>query len=606
MSEKTAVGFDFGTTNSLVTSIKGGRAINFLDDEGLPFPSVVCYEGTSTLVGREAKERLREAGLGVNGNIVRSPKILLGRESVFIDGVEHNPVDIVSDVLTYVSQQARAGRRGRELGDIERAVVTIPVDMEGYRRAALRDAFRLAGISIVQFVHEPLAALYGFFRSQGDMDAMLRRFNRKLVLVFDWGGGTLDLTLCRLIDGMLVQIANDGTEEAGGDVFDDVIKNEVVRRVLKARGLDESVQTHPDAVMRLLHHCERAKIDLSTRDSIELYVPGFFQAIPDKDLDYSLNRAGLEKITGPLLDKGFSRIRKLLDVADVSPAQIAMCLATGGMANMPAIKARLHEWIGPQRVQVSERSGTLIAEGAAWIAHDNARLQLAKNVELLLARNSYMPLVKAGTTMPSEGEVQADQFHIYCADPRDGFAKFQLCVPTKPGSRVLPNDRRNPLENLIVEVDSKAKPFYERLELDVKIDDNLILKAQARSLNKKAMAEGEVHNLEFGLALPNDGSSGEDVDDVVDDDVVDDTEGKADKEDGALVFRSNITNRKDNSLVPGELLYTYDTYYFDRRRDPPEIQVQERLYYEPCVLCGRASNDPLCQCSSLLPLASRI
>ncbi|MEN8133893.1 MAG: Hsp70 family protein, partial [Pseudomonadota bacterium] len=452
MSEKTVVGFDFGTTNSLVTSIKGGRAINFLDDEGLPFPSVVCYEGASTLVGREAKERLGEAGLGVKGNIIRSPKILLGHESVFIDGVERNPVDIVSDVLTFVSQQARAGRRGRELGDIERAVVTIPVDMEGYRRAALRDAFRLAGIGIVQFVHEPLAALYGFFRSQDDMDTMLRRYNRKLILVFDWGGGTLDLTLCRLIDGMLVQIANDGTEEVGGDVFDDAIKNEVVRRVLKARGLDDTVQYHPDAMMRLLHRCERAKIDLSTRDSVELYVAGFFQAIPDEELDYSLSRVELEDITGPLLDKGFSRISKLLDAADVSHAQIAACLATGGMANMPAIKARLHEWFGPQRVQVSERSGTLIAEGAAWIAHDSARLHLAKNVELLLARNSYMPLVKAGTTMPSEGEVQADQFHIYCADPRDGFAKFQLCAPTRPGSKVLPNDRRNPLENLIVEV----------------------------------------------------------------------------------------------------------------------------------------------------------
>lgn len=595
MNEKTVVGFDFGTTNSLVTSIKGGRAINFLDEEGLPYPSVVCYEGSKTIVGHEAKERLGEAGLGVKGNIVRSPKILLGRESVFIDGVERNPVDIVSDVLAYVSQQARAGRRGRELGDIERAVVTIPVDMEGHRRAALRDAFRLAGISIVQFVHEPLAALYGFFRSQDDMATILRRYNRKLILVFDWGGGTLDLTLCRLVDGMLVQIANDGTEEVGGDVFDDAIKNEIIRRVLKARGLDETVQYHPDAITRLLHRCERAKIDLSTRDSVELYVAEFFQEIPDEELDYSLNRKELENITGPLLDKGFSRINKLLEAADVSHAQIAACLATGGMANMPAIKARLHEWFGPQRVQVSERSGTLIAEGAAWIAHDNARLHLAKNVELLLARNSYMPLVKAGTTMPSEGEVQSDQFHLYCADPRDGFAKFQLCAPTRPDTKVLPNDRRNPLANLIVEVDSQAKPFYERLELDIKIDDNLILKAQARSLNKKALEEGEVHNLEFGLSFPTG-----DFLKMDDDEAVEVAEMAAEKEAGSLVFRSNITDRKDNSLVPGELLYSYDPHYFDTRCDPPEIQVLERLYYEPCALCGRASNDPLCRCSSLL------
>src|ERR1044072_8466862 len=87
-SDMSVIGFDFGTTNSLVSVIKGNRAINFLDDEGLPIPSVVCYEGNRTIVGREAKERLSKAGLGVHGNIVRSPKMLLGDESVFIEGSE--------------------------------------------------------------------------------------------------------------------------------------------------------------------------------------------------------------------------------------------------------------------------------------------------------------------------------------------------------------------------------------------------------------------------------------------------------------------------------------------------------------------------------------
>ena len=595
MNEKTVVGFDFGTTNSLVTCIKGDRPINFLDELGLPYPSVVCYEGGSTLVGQNAKERLGEAGLGVKGNIIRSPKILLGSESVFIDGVERNPVDIVADVLTFVTKQVCTSPRGAELKNIDRAVVTIPVDMEGHRRTALRDAFRMAGISIVQFIHEPLAALYSFFRSQNDMSAMLRRFNRKLLLVFDWGGGTLDLTLCRLIDGMLIQIANDGTEDVGGDVFDDAIKNEVIKRVMIARNLDTTVQYHPDAMTRLLHHCERAKIDLSTREKVVLYVADFFQAISDEELDYSLNREELEKITRPLLDKGFSRINKLLQSVDVSHAQISACLATGGMTNMPAITARLHEWFGPQRVLISRRSSTLIAEGAAWIAHDKIKLSLAKNVELQLARNSYMPLVKAGTTMPSEGEVHKGQFHLYCADPRDGFAKFQLCAPIRPGIKVLPNERRNPLENLIVEVDSKAKPFYERLELDVNVDDNLILKAKARSLNMKALAEAEVHNLEFGLPFPNSDLLKEDIDDAF---VAENAFVK--RSEGSLVFRSNIAKFKDESLIPGELLYSYNRYYFDTRCNPPDIQVQERLYYEPCAVCGRASNDPLCQCCSLL------
>lgn len=590
------VGFDFGTTNSLISFVQGGRVINYLDDEGLPIPSVVCYEGSSTIVGRDAKERLAEAGLGIKGNVIRSPKFLLGHESVFVEGVEKNPVDIVSDVVDFVAKLAQEGRRGRNLGSVERAVVTIPVDMEGYKRAALRDAFRMAGISIVQFVHEPLAALYGFFRTQADLFQTLRQYDRKLILVFDWGGGTLDLTLCRLADGMLVQVRNDGTDEVGGDVFDEFLRNELIKRVMEARGYDETVEHYPDALSRLLHRCERAKIDLSSREKVELYVNSFFRDVEDDDFDYSLTREALEEIVSPLLDKGLNRIRKLLKSANVSEAQVAACIATGGMANMPAIKSRLHELFGALRVHVSDRSGTLIAEGAAWIAHDQIRLHLAKNIELLLARNSHMTLVPSGTAMPTEGDVMKDEFHLYCSDPRDGHAKFQIETPIRAGKKVLPNETRNPLCTLVVPVDAKAKPFRERLELDVSIDDNLILHSSARSLNQKGYDEAEVHNLEFGLRFPDQNSRNFDSIDL------DGAENQVSNPDtGSLVMRSNVTDSKDDSFVPGELLYSYKRGYFDRRLNPPDVQVEEKLYYDPCSICGRASNDPLCKCGSLLP-----
>jgi molecular chaperone DnaK len=585
----SVMGFDFGTTNSLVSIIKGNRAINFLDEQGLPIPSVVCYEGNRTIVGREAKERLSEAGLGVKGNIVRSPKMLLGEESIFVEGIERSPVDVVSDVVKYVCEEARSGRRGKDFSAIDRAVVTIPVNMQGYRRAALRDAFRLAGVTIVQFIHEPHAALYGYLRSADNYESMLRRYDRKLLLVFDWGGGTVDLTLCRLTNGMLVQVANDGTSEVGGDVFDDTLKNEVVSQVYQRRNLDDSVETHPDAMTRLLHQCERAKIDLSERMRVELYVGSFFRRVANEELDFSLSRTELEGITASLLDKGIGRITSLLEAAGISTSQIALCLATGGMANMPAIKSRLHELFGPQRVHLAESSGTLIAEGSAWIAHDEGRLRLSKHVELLLARNSCMQLVKAGTEMPREGEVQRDQFHLYCVDPRDGHAKFQLQSPMRPGSDVLPNDLRTPLENLIIKVDGATQPFRERLELDIQIDDNLVLHAQARSLNKKDLAECQVHNLEFGLALPTANRAGREDEIEVADEV------RASYQ-GSVVLRSNLADRVDERLVPGELLHTYNATYFDRRNDPPETQTSEQLYYKPCDSCGRDSNDPLCTC----------
>lgn len=589
----SVVGFDFGTTNSLISIVRGKGAINFLDDEQRPIPSVVCYEGKQKIVGREAKERLAQAGLGVQGNTVRSPKTLLGRDSVFVEGIERNPVDIVADVVRHVVHEAKSGRRGRDLKEISGAVVTIPVDMHGYRRRALRDAFRVGGLSVVQFVHEPLAALYGYFRQ--DLEAMLRRYDRKLILVFDWGGGTLDLTLCRPMGDMVVQIMNDGTDEVGGDVFDENIMNRLVQKVCAVRGIQASIETQPGARPRLLDRCERAKIDLSTRDRSQVYVGSYFRGIADEDFDYGLTRGELEEVVGPLLEKGFRRIAQILDSAGYAPEQVALCLATGGMSNMPAVKRRLHELFGPERVQVPDGTATLIAEGAAWIAADEAKLRLAKNVELVLARNSYLPLVKAGTFMPKEGEVRRESFHLYCTDPRDGLAKFQICTPKRAGRSVLPGEPRTHLENVTVKVDAKALPFRERLELDVRINDDLILEAHARSLNVKNADRREIHNLEFGLAFPT-SSAGEP-------DEIDDENPPADeqREKGTLSLRANVADRDDLRLVPGEFLYQYNPHYFDVRRDPPEYQVHEKLYYEPCSICRRASNDPLCKCASLLP-----
>ncbi len=586
------VGFDFGTTNSLISVIRGNQPINFLDEENRPTPSIVCYEGNQTIVGRAAKERLTTAGLGIHGNIVRSPKMKLGQESVFI-GVERSPVDIVADVVRHVLEKAIASPSyGPEIGDVsDAAVVTIPVDMDGYRRQALRDAFRLAGLRIVQFVHEPLAALYGLFRGT-DLQATLRRYDRKLILVFDWGGGTLDLTLCRVMGDVAIQVMNDGTDEVGGDVFDEAIMNRLEQKVRRARGLDETAKIQPGAKARLLHGCERAKIDLSSRSKVSLYVASFFRGIEDEDFDDELSQEELETIVQPLLDKGFERIEHILQNAGYSPEQVALCVATGGMSNMPTVKRRLHELFGPERVEIPDGTATLIAEGAAWIASDQAGLRLAKNVELILARSSYLPLVKAGTAMPKEGEVQRQPFHLYCTDPRDGVAKFQICTPKRAGEHVLPNEPRTHLGNLTVEVDQEARAFQERLELDIEINDDLILRAHARSLNEKDEDQREIHNLEFGLAFPTDSQT---VSSGGNSDKSKSIPGKK-AQPGSLTIRANVADRDDPSLVPGEYLNEYDPHYFDVRRSPPEEQVHENLYYQACAICGRASNDPLCSC----------
>jgi molecular chaperone DnaK (HSP70) len=590
------VGFDFGTTNSLISVIRNGTHTSFFEDDGLPIPSVVSYEGDKIVVGSEAKKQLSEVGMGVHGDVVKSPKTYLGREALTVGGVQRNPVDIVTHIVKYVCERALSTNR-EALAKIDKAVVTIPVNMIGERRALLRDAFRAAGVSIVQFVHEPLAALYGFFKSSDSMESELRAYDRQLILVFDWGGGTLDLTLCKLIDGLLVQIANDGTEEVGGDIFDSEIRN-FVEQNTKPKDLNlESFIPSANAVARLLQSCEKAKIALSNNDEAVIYVPNFYAGsnVSDPDLEFTLTRDKLEKIVTLLIDKALVRLNNILENSGYSTASISLCLATGGMSNVPIVRARLHELFGPRRVHISKDSSSLISIGAAWVANDGARLHLAKNLELLLARNSYLTLLPAGTKMPIEGHVSKTEFKLYCVDPTDGHGKFQiLCPRDKPGPNVFTGDIRRVLGNVVVPVDKKAAPFRERLELELLIDENLILKATGRSLNLKGMGVVEVHDLEFALSLDPDKDfwRGDQSSNLID------IEGSK-SDPGSIAMRSNIANFEDKKFVPGEVLYKFDPGYFDTRAYPPDFQVEERLYYEPCAACGRASNDPLCNCGNL-------
>jgi molecular chaperone DnaK len=587
------VGFDFGTTNSLISVVVGDRVIDILDESGLPFPSVVRYEGESVVAGREAKEALDAAGLGIHGNTVRSPKFLLGEESVHVGGVERSPVDIVHDVVRHVKAEALRSRQAQVLDGVKHAVVTIPVTMNGSRRAALRDAFRRADIGIVQFVHEPLAALYGYVRAHPDPAGALRALNRRNVLVIDWGGGTLDLTLCRIGGGRVVQLRNGGSAEVGGDRFDEAIREEIIKRFTEQEGLGSDAEIHPEAKLRLLHDSENNKIALSERPAISFYRPDFFRQ-PQVTLEYRLTRDELDEITRPIITSGMHEVETVLESYNIGPSQVALCLVVGGMAAMPAIRGRLHELFGPHRVEIAENSGTLVAQGAAWIAHDTQRLRLAKPIELQLARGSYLTLIRAGTEMPAEHEIKQQTTHLYCTDPSDGVAKFQLCSPTHPSDTPQAGEPRTALGNLAVTVDERAAPFRERLELEMSIDDDLILHARAWSSEKKDEDVAAFFDLQFGLLL------GE-ADDSDDDDphaaVIEGT-----REHGNLSIRANVADQANDDLVPGEVLYTHKRSSFSRqqglRTRATEEQVREHLYYEPCAVCGRPSSDPTCQCST--------
>lgn len=496
-------GLDFGTTNSAVSVIARDQQTSalrprlFLQD-GRPHPSVVWYSGGTPVVGRQAKDQLTELGLGVYGDIIRSPKMFLGSPAgIPIGGVTRQTVDVVADLLRFLREHASA--QGIDGSDFTSAVMTIPVSMRGAARAELRQAALKAGVRIHQFVHEPLAALYGYLRARPNFQREIASLDRRLVLVFDWGGGTLDLTLCQFKGGVLTQVLNAGDDEVGGDRFDERIRQLILEKhEAQYPGIDWT-RMQPSADSRILKECEDAKIALSARFSREVYIrdalalPG-----PEKDISVTVTREEVEQAISDLIIRGVGRIEGLLKRADVRRNSIEFCLATGGMIAMPAVQEALREVLGMNRLRLVENAATVIAEGAAWIAHDDLRLQLAKPLELLHADDSYVEIVPTGTTLPVDGHVVKHSMDVYCVDPRDGFAKFLFARPRWPGQDAH-GDARVTYEHLTLPVDYYSVPLMERLQIEVSIDHDLIADVRAHAPMRDVTQERKIHDLEFGL-----------------------------------------------------------------------------------------------------------
>jgi molecular chaperone DnaK len=318
--------------------------------------------------------------------------------------------------------------------------------------------------------------------------------------VFDWGGGTLDLTLCRLSGDTLSQVANLGNQNIGGDRFDARLRNLVVKRHLETYGID-SADVVPGADRTLIQRCEQSKIDLSDQASSTVFVRNYLRSEgPEQTLSVRVTRDELESLTRDLVDEGIGAVHQLLDHIGRPPEAIELCLATGGMVQMPRIRERLDELFGIARVPRVPHGDRIISEGAAWIARDQTRLSLAKPLELLHADDSYITVIPAGTKLPLENEVTSRSIGMYCVDPRDGYAKFHFSRPEWP-NRTQQYDNRVPYGTLLVGVDATAKPLRERLEVDVSIDHDLVAHIEARSSLLEDTEEVEVHDLEFGLKV---------------------------------------------------------------------------------------------------------
>ncbi|MYC24718.1 MAG: Hsp70 family protein [Gammaproteobacteria bacterium] len=497
-------GLDFGTTNSLAAFVADGEVRALTDNDEKPLPSVVWYRGSETVVGRTARAHIDSLDGGGTPGFVRSPKMMLRRDGpVHIDGRALDAADIVSEVLAHVRSQAELLHGHR----IDRAVLTVPVDFAGPERRALRIAARKAGISVVHFVHEPAAALYAYLRNQLNYQHQLALLENKAVLVFDWGGGTVDLSICRVLGGVVKQIANRGNDNVGGDHFDERLRNHIRDKHSEHYGIfDLFSREQPGAAATLLSQCELAKIELSVHDRYTVLARDYIVGNQrERNLSVDVTRNDLEALSHDLVRKGLEEIDIVLEQARLDRHDIELCLATGGMVNMPIIWNGLIERFGARVPKLVNRD-RIIAEGAAWIAHDQLGLQLSKPLEILVAgdqgRGEWLPLVDAEFSLPVENETAAaTNRRFYCTDPRDGQAVFEFGKPRKVGL-VQPKDERETVALLTMPVDQTARPLLERLECKVQIDHDYVAKVTVASGTEGRAVEKEIHSLDFGLALP--------------------------------------------------------------------------------------------------------
>lgn len=596
------IGIDFGTTNSLISVILDEQARSFLNEKGMPHPSTVCYDGSQAIVGTRAKERIDDTDTSMNESLVRSPKIQLAKDNIYINGREVDPVSVVTDLMRFLKESALTDRASTEV-NLNRAVVSIPVAMDGRTRKKLRDALLQAGIHVVQFVHEPLAALYAYFKDQSDFQHTLSNYQGRLALVFDWGGGTLDLTVCRVVDGAVTQIMNLGDNNVGGDYVDEAILNYVLEKHAKEESVPPGSAVEPGARAKLLNACEKAKIDLSTKEKVMIYVDEYYMGGDfDGDIQCTLTRSELSEISAHFVNRGLGCIDRLLENLNIDQRQISLCLATGGMVNMPMIRSRLEQIFSIDRLELSSKGDRIISEGCAWIAHDGLQMSLAKPIEIAEARGAFLPVFKAGTRLPVEGEAITEQVGMYCVDPRDEKAKFKIVRP-KEVNKTAMSDERRPYDLLSVNVDSKAQPFLERIILNFIIDDNFIVNVTATSSLVNDSSSCEIFDLEFSLALPKGGTNKKDFFE----------QGlkryDLSPENGVVVSRENVVRqifdntgavkigKRQKEAVPGDYLYTYSPRSFDPEYgEATKLQVLEQLYYQPCAICKKRSNDPECCC----------
>jgi len=348
-----AVGIDLGTTNSVVAVLTGGEPEVIANAEGSrTTPSVVAFaKNGEVLVGEVAK---RQAVTNVDRTI-RSVKRHMGEGSwaVKIDGKDYTPQEISARVLGKLKRDAEA-----YLGeDITDAVITVPAYFNDAQRQATKEAGTIAGLNVLRIVNEPTAAALAYGLDKGDKD--------QTILVFDLGGGTFDVSLLEIGDGVIEVKATSGDNHLGGDDWDQRIMDWLSDKFKAGNGID--LTKDKMAMQRLREAAEKAKIELSSSQATSINLP-YITVDADKNplfLDEQLSRAEFQKITSDLLDRAKAPFQNVIKDAGISVDKIDHVVLVGGSTRMPAVADLVKELTGGREANKGVNPDEVVAVGAA-------------------------------------------------------------------------------------------------------------------------------------------------------------------------------------------------------------------------------------------------